>query len=1539
MTVMKKKIPFLARFLVLWLTFCLGLPTPALALRDLNPVEKGGTEEDLRRSFQEGRPFGQSRAGMEQDQVQKVVEQSFKQAPAAIKAHLAALFESKINYLKNPDHLEAFKRRFKKFDKQIYRKLDPRLFSATNEFYRNVLFLMIARGTIKDLVWQFGEEGRIGIEKEGGRPTAFFNLFDAAQAESVLERVLREGFFKDTQGLSDDIEWQTGYSLKAFFENKQLFEIFADQIIDALRISLDKRKRQFSANDPNAALIGTILDELRSDTRGEVEFLLTNRGIDFLRGGDRAGDCTASGSFNAWTAASWTAVFENFELEAYHRGDFFARFIVMVGNSGGKLTLWIHALEFTPLARAGVGTAKRSRFSDPALQKEILLESLKFILAFSRRGGANEVYLTGISNSFGFVDILTGLLKSFSDQTGIRFESRPFRLLNGLHSAHAIRDLVEGPSEQNIGIYLQGWQGPAIFARTTAPATEEARKSTVSFAGKDIDQVELDRASRLFMQMIQDRLGEEQRKVNRLDYKGFQEMLEEAILAENPEQALHRMSDEIRQSAQRLTELFDPGAMPLVERALVKSERDLERKGKKLGGKRPAMSAEWEKLIGHLVPDIYGLRKRLRRVPSKEDVEIMIGSDRFYEGRVPPGIQFFKILIESMPLTDFDFDHPEKLDQVEGLWKNKFSEGLFVERMFEVNRFFGRRPSELKQLHERFDSLLRNLTGLVDVQGEGLMAVMNRLDPGLAETFHGALRDGGYSEESVRLMMEHPAEVVDYYISVSRSTGTSTGSLLSQVNTLALGDLFPDAAGTTPVIAAGVESAGVEENLYQDLLVENRDPLPAYSAEALAPPAAGMEEPSLDSVRKAIERLNSGTSKQKIAAVKKISGWLYPLSPFLSGLDTSREPDEALHMLGRPLVTALIQTLRSDDLKLRFYGIGAIEKAANVGIRPDRLNDLFYEAAPLLADNLNHENMDIRDHSANALEAFAEQGVVFESYPVVILAVLANLYHPNDGVKVTNLLALNEFAELGVAEPLFGNMAKTVDRFYELLYDYTYAARAAGATETDDDLKKKYLALFENQGLHENTADKADSDSTAALSRSHEEAIQSVSQTIFKMRKGSPHERHLLELLRTLSPKAAQKMKAALQSKPASDEPTGSTASGMEEMSRREFLNTVAVSVAQARKPLQAMQALAQGAAEVGTTLPGGSGDGAAADAIYRLIARHYTGYWDVLFRILTRAADLADTKAVYDRRPKDLGPESLIAILKYPVSKYFTENFESFETDAWSVHEKARSLRITLSTESPQRRQLLLKLREDARAWRFSGELQPSELLDALNDEELSKKLTWATQDMLADAAERLGKGLVKLRNTLIDLVLRKHQIARQGLGQEEIRLASTEARAGDALGQLRLEAVVRTGHAHILYDEAGLAALFFLHYRGEYPSPNVAVVDPLRHGQLRAIAEAAGKKAGWTQEQIDAWDETYVVAYIPGDSKNGIGWATQEAEQRIAERLPGVPPLLIFTLPDVFAEFGAKLKAHLDSFGLSFQSGTLMDQLTQFLYEAAQA
>ena len=155
----------LRRTLALSLVIVLAVPHSAFALRQTSLEEQEvnhtpvNYKQALLRSLVSdasavGRP-ARTATGLEEPL--KVIEEAFKPAPDKIKPHLVKLFESRVHYFDDVQRLAAFRKRVSKFGKRMlnaanYEKLYDTAVHAP--FYGDVLFLMLARGTVKDLVWE-----------------------------------------------------------------------------------------------------------------------------------------------------------------------------------------------------------------------------------------------------------------------------------------------------------------------------------------------------------------------------------------------------------------------------------------------------------------------------------------------------------------------------------------------------------------------------------------------------------------------------------------------------------------------------------------------------------------------------------------------------------------------------------------------------------------------------------------------------------------------------------------------------------------------------------------------------------------------------------------------------------------------------------------------------------------------------------------------------------------------------------------------------------------------------------------------------------------------------------------------------------------------------------------------------------------------------------------------------------------------------------------------------------------------------------------
>lgn len=173
---------------------------------------------------------------------------------------------------------------------------------------------------------------------------------------------------------------------------------------------------------------------------------------------------------------------ENFEVQLKSNGKFFARLIFILGVSDEKPAAWIHAEEFTPLARAKKGSEAQSRFAEQETQRRLLGTAVSSVQQFIARAGIKDVYLTHISNSGDFRNMVEQLWREE------HYVPKVFRLLTSLRSAFELNCLLGMPNPQpndKIPIYLQGWEGGTTFPYEENMTEEEARlkETCVPFGG------------------------------------------------------------------------------------------------------------------------------------------------------------------------------------------------------------------------------------------------------------------------------------------------------------------------------------------------------------------------------------------------------------------------------------------------------------------------------------------------------------------------------------------------------------------------------------------------------------------------------------------------------------------------------------------------------------------------------------------------------------------------------------------------------------------------------------------------------------------------------------------------------------------------------------------------------------------------------------------------------------------------------------------------------------------------------------------------
>jgi len=770
-------------------------------------------------------------------EIKAVIPKLFAEAPKDFKESLINLFLAHARYFLDSNQLRQFVRRFAKFHKFIYYQIgSTKVIPASNNYLSHVVFLMIARGTIKDLVWQYGADSRAKIRKLGGNPSLVYNLYDFEQVGKIFKFLIDQGLLKD-ELLNDLLERDTGYNLKSFRTNAELMEIFADQVASILIDALDSRIVNLPDNHPKKELLKALRDQLeKMGSYDKERFLLTSRNLYFLKGGDRAGDCTKAGAMNYWTEGTWNAAFDNQEFEIYHDKEFFARFISMVGESNGTLALWVHAVEFTPLARPEVSSSSGSKFRNQQLQKELLLKSFQFLADFAKRAGVKNVYVTGISNSFGFVNLLGPILSTLSDQdVKVTLEPRTFTLLNGLNSAHSLKEYVMGTSSEAAeSIYLQGWRGQANFVRTheTAEVEKPEEVNQNLFAGQPINQDDLERGAPILMQMIEDNLRNVEKTVGQLsnmkfersNADSFDKFAFDVARAKDPERKLKKEMDNIWDYSLRLARLYDPGAeenLTVEWQALqryiesnkeyfIRNNRDalrivnglfdelqemFESKAKRV--KRKEREVRWERTDreeGGLLRGLnVSLDKWVRRTGGALNVWIYdISKALNIHVRSSETIGLW--LINSQPSEELlELDYSEYVRQYKEKFLQLASTEGYIAALNATTRELRNQPQEAREFHSRIDVLMHNLENLTQQQPESVMEVITHIVPQLLKEFEKNLRSvpGNYEEKSIELMLSHPEEVVRYYQERSKEgTNKKAGALSSQVSTFTLNTIM-----------------------------------------------------------------------------------------------------------------------------------------------------------------------------------------------------------------------------------------------------------------------------------------------------------------------------------------------------------------------------------------------------------------------------------------------------------------------------------------------------------------------------------------------------------------------------------------------------------------------------------------------------------------------------------------------------------------------------------------------------------------------------
>src|SRR5258706_8067626 len=105
---------------------------------------------------------------------------------------------------------------------------------------------MILKGSLKELVWRNGNDGRNLIKQLGGNPQGLFNIYEPALVQSVLSQTeARADNEKVLQWIDDKLVWDIKYNREAIRSNRRSEEHTSElQSLTNLvcRLLLEKKK-------------------------------------------------------------------------------------------------------------------------------------------------------------------------------------------------------------------------------------------------------------------------------------------------------------------------------------------------------------------------------------------------------------------------------------------------------------------------------------------------------------------------------------------------------------------------------------------------------------------------------------------------------------------------------------------------------------------------------------------------------------------------------------------------------------------------------------------------------------------------------------------------------------------------------------------------------------------------------------------------------------------------------------------------------------------------------------------------------------------------------------------------------------------------------------------------------------------------------------------------------------------------------------------------------------------------------------------------
>ncbi len=668
--------------------------------------------------------------------------------------------------------------------------------TGDNPTLHTMASLVAARGSIKDLVWRNGTQARDRLEAIGGDMRPLFNIFSSQQSIEALDQSLRVLNDAGRARLSAELFKATGYTFQEFKTDPTLHEIFADQVIAVVRNELGLRSAKLPAGHPQIAVISDLLNSLNADRSGDLSFSLGGRDAAGFMGGNQAGDCTAVGSMNYWTQGAWNSTIENNELQVHHKGKFFARLIFVAGTSMGEPVIWVHAAEFTPLSRPGK-EANTSRLSDKDLQKEIFKHTLQYLADRAKRSGMKDVFVTGISNSFGFVDSVKPIVDSLvaEDKSGgTALEPRSFSMLTPVDSSHRLLDSVEGPHpERAIPIYFQGWPGGSGFQRTGSSPIERASPSRVApYGEQQIRRADLDIASRLVQEVVRNELAKHSRSIESIvGRRPFKESMRSVLLSESPGKEGAALFRHARDSLGSIARSLDPASAEQIVQRLTKLETDMVAKFRGIEIVPTQEEARVMKLFTKAL-------KRLSRQHSMESTDQLVKLARKRAIRMAkegegeddePSVQDFNRMLEFLP--ELEATDPRFMAK----WLRNYREAALDQHNSGIDQWYARRPNALRETALPMQEAIASLSRMDGtIPGPAIVEVLERANPQFKASIREALREAAISPESRALIEAHPGPALQFYMDESQysnqSLHASASAMSSNVNTLSLRNLM-----------------------------------------------------------------------------------------------------------------------------------------------------------------------------------------------------------------------------------------------------------------------------------------------------------------------------------------------------------------------------------------------------------------------------------------------------------------------------------------------------------------------------------------------------------------------------------------------------------------------------------------------------------------------------------------------------------------------------------------------------------------------------